>query len=100
MQETCHDNISAHYSCDRQKFPHSLPKNILWRFLFFMNNISSTFPESKLNLRKLCRKRAMTIFQSITAATGNFFNDTATTEIYTLSLHYALPILARFPNPN
>src|SRR3712207_9494286 len=25
-----------------------------------------------------------------------FFNDTATTEIYTLSLHDALPILARF----
>src|SRR6266487_6383159 len=26
-----------------------------------------------------------------------FFNDTATTEIYTLSLHDALPILARAP---
>src|SRR2546422_5047650 len=26
-----------------------------------------------------------------------FFNDTATTEIYTLSLHDALPISARFP---
>src|SRR5438270_12775790 len=33
-----------------------------------------------------------------------FFNDTATTEIYTLSLHDALPILAtprlRLPNPH
>src|SRR6266446_10456158 len=28
-----------------------------------------------------------------------FFNDTATTEIYTLSLHDALPILARSPGP-
>src|SRR3970282_2972371 len=27
-----------------------------------------------------------------------FFNDTATTEIYTLSLHDALPILARIPD--
>src|SRR2546429_5528320 len=27
-----------------------------------------------------------------------FFNDTATTEIYTLSLHDALPILSRFRN--
>src|SRR3712207_9341182 len=27
-----------------------------------------------------------------------FFNDTATTEIYTLSLHDALPILPRSPN--
>src|SRR3712207_8699292 len=27
-----------------------------------------------------------------------FFNDTATTEIYTLSLHDALPILPGFPN--
>ena len=27
-----------------------------------------------------------------------FFNDTATTEIYTLSLHDALPILQAFPN--
>src|SRR6266446_10604816 len=26
-----------------------------------------------------------------------FFNDTATTEIYTLSLHDALPLWARFP---
>src|SRR5258705_367485 len=70
MQETCHDNISEHYSCDRQKFPHSLPKNILWSFLFLLNTTSSTFPESKLKFSKLCRKRAMTIFQSITAATG------------------------------
>src|SRR5258705_204568 len=70
MQETCHDNISGHYSCDRQKFPHSLPKNILWSFLFLLNTTSSTFPESKLKFRKLCRKRAMTIFHSITAATG------------------------------
>src|SRR6266487_6668724 len=28
-----------------------------------------------------------------------FFNDTATTEIYTLSLHDALPILVRFAVP-
>src|SRR5258706_403820 len=28
---------------------------------------------------------------------GFFFNDTATTEIYTLSLHDALPICAAFP---
>src|SRR2546426_7775954 len=28
-----------------------------------------------------------------------FFNDTATTEIYTLSLHDALPIFLRFVNP-
>src|SRR6266852_6822990 len=28
-----------------------------------------------------------------------FFNDTATTEIYTLSLHDALPILERFGKP-
>src|SRR3712207_8722311 len=28
-----------------------------------------------------------------------FFNDTATTEIYTLSLHDALPILAPAPHP-
>src|SRR2546422_8070314 len=28
-----------------------------------------------------------------------FFNDTATTEIYTLSLHDALPISARCPEP-
>src|SRR3712207_9192175 len=29
-----------------------------------------------------------------------FFNDTATTEIYTLSLHDALPISRRFPEPD
>src|SRR6266446_10296193 len=29
-----------------------------------------------------------------------FFNDTATTEIYTLSLHDALPILAKRPSPD
>src|SRR5258708_20909086 len=29
-----------------------------------------------------------------------FFNDTATTEIYTLSLHDALPILSMSRNPN
>src|SRR2546426_8359865 len=29
-----------------------------------------------------------------------FFNDTATTEIYTLSLHDALPILARDDSPD
>src|SRR3712207_8613812 len=29
-----------------------------------------------------------------------FFNDTATTEIYTLSLHDALPICPSFPNPS
>src|SRR5262245_64888273 len=29
-----------------------------------------------------------------------FFNDTATTEIYTLSLHDALPILSAAPPPN
>src|SRR3712207_8693975 len=29
-----------------------------------------------------------------------FFNDTATTEIYTLSLHDALPILERAPEPS
>src|SRR5258705_331938 len=57
-----YDNISEHYSCDRQKFPHSLPKNILWSFLFLLNNTSSTFPESKLKFLKLRRKRAMTIF--------------------------------------
>src|SRR5258705_7801806 len=60
----------SHYSCDRQKFPLSLPKNILWSFLFLLNTTSSTFPESKLKFRKLCRKHAITIFQSITAATG------------------------------
>src|SRR5258705_144901 len=54
--------FSEHYSCDRQKFPHSLPKNILWSFLFLLNTTSSTFPESKLKFLKLCRKRAMTIF--------------------------------------
>src|SRR2546426_2399384 len=39
----------------------------------------------------------------MTARTGSlslfFFNDTATTEIYTLSLHDALPILAISPAP-
>src|SRR5476649_3035704 len=38
-----------------------------------------------------------TIFSAFRGSTGNssffFFNDTATTEIYTLSLHDALPIL-------
>src|SRR2546422_3502724 len=29
-----------------------------------------------------------------------FFNDTATTEIYTLSLHDALPICGRWPSPH
>src|SRR2546422_10728897 len=29
-----------------------------------------------------------------------FFNDTATTEIYTLSLHDALPISQSFPSPS
>src|SRR5258708_19190477 len=29
-----------------------------------------------------------------------FFNDTATTEIYTLSLHDALPICYRYPGPD
>src|SRR5258705_416105 len=100
MQETCHDNISEHYSCDRQKFPHSLPKNILWSFLFLLNTTSSTFPESKLKILKLCRKLAMTIFQSITAATGNNFNDPSLKKNYALSYFCCIPILAPFPNPN
>src|SRR5258705_398044 len=62
MQETCHDNISEHYSCDRQKFPHSLPKNILWSFLFLLNTTSSSFAECNLKFVKICRKRAMKIF--------------------------------------
>src|SRR5258705_4814401 len=37
------------------------------------------------------------IVDSITASYLFFFNDTATTEIYTLSLHDALPI-SRFPD--
>src|SRR5260370_29070350 len=35
------------------------------------------------------------IFHPSPSSTFFFFNDTATTEIYTLSLHDALPILAR-----
>src|SRR5258705_308757 len=62
MQQTSKSNILPHYTCFRYKFPHSLPKNILWSFLFLLNTTSSTFPESKLKFRKLCRKRAMTIF--------------------------------------
>src|SRR5258705_226736 len=61
----------AHYSCDRQKFPHSLPKNILWSLLFLLNNTSSTFPESKLKFVKLCRKLIMTIFMIITHSSCN-----------------------------
>src|SRR6266851_5790881 len=38
-------------------------------------------------------------FPPITCLPGIFFfNDTATTEIYTLSLHDALPILSRYPS--
>src|SRR5258705_134359 len=100
MQETCHDNISEHYSCDRQKFPHSLPKHILWSFLFLLNTTSSTFPESKLKFRKLCRKRAMTIFHSITAATC-YNSLSPSLKIYYLFSYFSLPIsLAPFPNPN
>src|SRR2546430_11891243 len=46
------------------------------------------------------------VYASFTSGTSScsfffFFNDTATTEIYTLSLHDALPISASFaPEPN
>src|SRR5258705_493943 len=100
MQETCHDNISEHYSCDRQKFPHSLPKNILWSFLFLLNNTSSTFPEYKLKLHKLCHKHAITILQSITAVSCK---NSLTPDLNTYYLLYYFCIilpLAPFPNPN
>src|SRR5437588_3282473 len=35
---------------------------------------------------------------SLLSCSSFFFNDTATTEIYTLSLHDALPILMRLPS--
>src|SRR5258705_194113 len=99
MQETCHDNISEHYSCDRQKFPHSLPKNILWSFLFLLNTTSSTFPESKLKFRKLCRKRAMTIFQIITAATGKNSLSHSLKTYYGVSYFFLIITIPPFPNP-
>src|SRR6266446_8615687 len=37
----------------------------------------------------------MDVFSHIYFVDGFFFNDTATTEIYTLSLHDALPILTK-----
>src|SRR5688572_31777934 len=37
----------------------------------------------------------MFVYLGISFLSGFFFNDTATTEIYTLSLHDALPILPR-----
>src|SRR2546427_12958342 len=40
------------------------------------------------------------IIRSILSATLFFFNDTATTEIYTLSLHDALPISKLVPRPD
>src|SRR5258705_8880100 len=100
MQETCHDNITSHYRCDRQKFPHSLPKHILCSFLFLLNTTSSTFPESKLKFRKLCRKRAMTIFQSITAATGKNSLTPSLKTYYGVSYFCLIIPLAPFPNPN
>src|SRR5258705_298384 len=100
MQETCHDNISEHYSCDRQKFPHSLPKHILWSFLLLLNTTSSTFPESKLQFRKLCRKRAMTIFQSITAATGKNSLTPSLNTYYGVSYFFFIMILPPSTNTN
>src|SRR5258705_293825 len=97
MQETCHDNISEHYSCDRQKFPHSLPKNILWSFLFLLNTTSSTFLESILKFRKLCMKRTMTIFQSITAATGKN-SLTPSLKTYYFVIIFCSPISILFPH--
>src|SRR5260221_7730955 len=41
----------------------------------------------------------MLLSQSLTSFNFFFFNDTATTEIYTLSLHDALPISPRWPSP-
>src|SRR5258705_263813 len=100
MQETCHDNISEHYSCDRQKFPHSLPKNILWSFLFLLNTTSSTFPESKLKILKLCTKRAMTLLLFPTPCTGkNSLSLSLNTYYRTYYFSLIIP-LAPFPNPN
>src|SRR4051812_49591649 len=39
----------------------------------------------------------MLVLSSLTPSSLFFFNDPATTEIYTLSLHDALPIFVRFP---
>src|SRR5439155_23334586 len=41
-----------------------------------------------------------TIFSPLSPFFSFFFNDTATTEIYTLSLHDALPIYRTEANPN
>src|SRR5712672_4409039 len=44
--------------------------------------------------------RAMAIAWASASLSGFFFNDTATTEIYTLSLHDALPIYPRLEKPS
>src|SRR5215467_2110600 len=48
----------------------------------------------RLLLEKMCHSGSLRIVSSIIRRNIFFFNDTATTEIYTLSLHDALPITA------
>src|SRR3712207_9418098 len=47
---------------------------------------------------RLCRRPLLPIEVCLLLSDSFFFNDTATTEIYTLSLHDALPISAEFVN--
>src|SRR5574340_580647 len=77
------------------------PKDLVCRLLLEKkNNLSSLF-SSPLVFRFFLRQSAPSIFlfPNIIASSATslslffFFNDTATTEIYTLSLHDALPIL-------
>src|SRR6202521_1218579 len=60
------------------------PQNLVWRLLLEKNLQKSTV---SVPLRSL--------FVSTSGCFPFFFNDTATTEIYTLSLHDALPISTR-----
>src|SRR2546429_7802413 len=54
-----------------------------------------------VNIVSLNRRFFSLLFTSLTLTSlFFFFNDTATTEIYTLSLHDALPILSGPPQPS
>src|SRR5260370_169198 len=88
-----HGNLSRHIHARIMKPAMGLLVNGEWRDVWRSEEHTSEL-QSHLNLvcRLLLEKKKKTNTHVLHNSSFFFFNDTATTEIYTLSLHDALPI--------
>src|SRR2546429_137841 len=80
-------------SRSEERFSRNAETDLVCRLLLEKKNDSCSLT-SLLNsrVRRSCMPARSSVMSSISSFTSFFFNDTATTEIYTLSLHDALPI--------